>query len=362
MTKTDKIIEPELQRLGAKLPIQWRPLPGDASNRVYTRLTDALQKSWMLMEFDSNPQSLAEEKTPGDMLRIQELPFVNIGNFFSAHSVQVPDIYSQGKGEGGKGFLLLEDLGDETLYQWWQTHHKTALDQVLPLYKRAIEEMLKIHRITLEADAEDLAGCIATTRKFDAALYNWEFEHFVDYGIIWPLQKKQTYKKLKNFFSSLSEQLTRLPLCITHRDFHSKNLLLKPDHSVWVIDFQDAIMGPPHYDLASLLFDSYIDLPNAMVEELISYYWERAGEALTGDSLDFFKQELRVMALQRNLKAAGRFIYIYAEKHKSTHIPYVIPTLNKVRSHLDFLGANQEFRDLIPFSEIEAAVLKLAPK
>lgn len=345
-----KEIQSALQRFGLAQPWQKHPLVGDASSRIYSRIRNNAGESLILMEFGQGPQSLAEEKTPGSLTELTEPPFVNIAKHLSRFKVNVPKIIAC-----GPGYILLEDLGDLTVYDWI---HKQSPDEkaIRKVTQAALVELSKIHL----SRASSASECIAVSRRFDATLYFWEFVHFIDYGLNWLLKNKKTYKNLRNYFGKISEQLAKLPVCITHRDFHSKNLMLKGDpisgQSVWVLDFQDAIMAPCHYDLASLLFDSYTDLPSHLIDELTAHYFKMMPESLTGGSYDSFCHELRLVALHRNLKAAGRFLYIYAEKKKSTHLPYVLPTLRKVESHFKYLQATDEFMKELPLAEIEKAM------
>lgn len=342
---TDPTLEKLLRDAGATAPWRRLAMTGDASSRTYSRIIDAKLRSWVVMQMPPGPHSLAEEKTPGDVGRIQELPFVNMQRFLAQNKVQVPKLVGQ-----AEPYLVLEDLGDRTVYDWIQTAQPdtAALEAV---YRKALDQLLLIHH------AKPGPDCIASTRRFDAKLYNWEFDHFIEYGLQWLLDSKKTYKVLRNYFQSLSEKLAVFPLCLTHRDYHSKNLMLLDNGSVWVIDFQDAIMAPCHYDLASLLFDSYVDLEEKSCNRLIDYYFENASDALTGGaSIEQFHHELRMMALQRNLKAAGRFVYIYGVKKKATHVPYIIPTMRKVQQHLRVLGADDDFLKHLPFAAIETAV------
>lgn len=315
------------------------PMVGDASARRYSRVQAASGRSLVLMEYGTGPQSLAEEKTPASHT-ILEPAFINIQRFFAQAQVQVPRIYNH-----GDGYMLLEDLGDTTLYDWLQKQPQAG--EIERHYITAMHELMKIHRIDVKT-----TQCIATHRRFDAALYNWEFEHFIEYGIEWLCKTKINNKELRNYFASISMELDKLPVCVSHRDFHSKNLMLTSSNQLYVIDFQDAILAPCHYDVVSLLFDSYVTLPPAMIQRLTKYYWQQIGEELAGDSLEQFERELRLMALQRNMKAAGRFVYILAEKKKATHIQYVEPTLRKIEEHLSFLNANQDFLKNLDFPRL----------
>jgi aminoglycoside/choline kinase family phosphotransferase len=107
------------------------------------------------------------------------------------------------------------------------------------------------------------------------------------------------------------------------------------DGSLYIIDFQDARMGPDTYDLASLLRDSYVDLTSSQVDELIAYFvvLTRGGGGSAAVTTEF-RRRFDVMALQRNLKALGTFGYQTVTRGNPVYIQYIPRTLNYVRTNL----------------------------
>ncbi len=123
---------------------------------------------------------------------------------------------------------------------------------------------------------------------------------------------------------------------LCHRDYHSRNLMLH-DGSLFIIDFQDARMGPDTYDLVSLLRDSYVDLTSQQVDELIAYFLALHGRRRRGDARIRRPNSARrfdVMALQRNLKALGTFGYQTVTRGNPVYIQYMPRTLAYVRANL----------------------------
>src|SRR5262249_25853127 len=116
--------------------------------------------------------------------------------------------------------------------------------------------------------------CMAFQRSFDLPLLLWEFEHFLEYGIEDRFQKKIPQKERKWLMEAatlLVDGIVKIPYGLTHRDFQSRNLMLN-EYRFFLIDFQDALMGPPAYDLVALLRDSYVVLPEETVALLIQDY------------------------------------------------------------------------------------------
>ncbi|MGH7272866.1 MAG: aminoglycoside phosphotransferase family protein, partial [Nitrospiria bacterium] len=248
------------------------PLRGDASNRRYYRLhiTSQVQsRSFVVMEL-SEPEGFkkSEEKVSSSRIPIIELPYINILRHLAACEVAVPELYYY---EEKRGWLFLEDLGDVTLRDELkgrdlETHRR--------YYIQAIDELL---RIQIQGTRLANPDCIAFGRAFDPPLLMWEFDHFLEYGVEVQQQKKMAPRDLQRARTAFEEMIRPLvaePRYLTHRDYHSRNLMIQGG-KIRVLDFQDALMGPAQYDLASLLRDSYLSLPEDLIGELIDYYIDR---------------------------------------------------------------------------------------
>jgi aminoglycoside/choline kinase family phosphotransferase len=126
----------------------------------------------------------------------------------------------------------------------------------------------------------------------------------------------------------------------THRDYHSRNLMVDGGR-LGVIDFQDALMGPATYDLASLLRDAYIQLDEALVDDLVAYYLDRMAErGSVWNDRPAFRFLFDLTSIQRNLKAAGRFVYIDRVKGNAKFLADVPRVLGYVKRNL------QKYSDL----------------
>ena len=135
---------------------------------------------------------------------------------------------------------------------------------------------------------------------------------------------------LSDGFHRLCAEISSWPRVLTHRDFHSRNLMSYRGQLYW-IDFQDARMGPPHYDLASLLRDSYVDLDEDFVAERAEEFRQRA---VPGEARDTFQRRFELMSIQRNLKALGTFGYQGTVKQSRVYLPYIPRTLANARRNL----------------------------
>ena len=280
----------------------------------------------------------SEEAVSGTAPAVTELPFVNILTHLAKADVAVPTLYYYDK---PAGLLYLEDVGDVTLAE--ACDNATSPDTP-DFYRRAVDELVRLHlRATFPADP----ACLAFGRAFDIPLLMWEFNHFIEYGIekragtVLPEAEREA---IRTEMRKIAELLAAQPRVFTHRDYHSRNLMVQGER-LRVLDFQDALMGPASYDLASLLRDSYLSLDEELVDELVVRYLE--GRAKAGAPLDrmTFPRLFDLTSIQRNLKAAGRFVYILLEKDNDRYLQYIPRTLGYVKRNFE------RYRDLRPLQK-----------
>lgn len=321
------------------------PLPGDASNRRYYRLAlTGSVPSVILMQLASPEAFKQSEEAVTGAAAPTELPFVNILNHLAKASVSVPTLYYY---DQKAGLLYLEDFGDTTL---GEACANAPTATVSALYRQAIDTLVLIHtRATKSADT----NCLAFGRGFDVPLLMWEFDHFVEYGVIarqgQPMDRKD-HEAVHTEFRKIAELLAGERRVMTHRDYHSRNLMVDGTR-IGVIDFQDALMGPPVYDLASLLRDAYIALDEPLVDDLISYYVnEMAAHGHPFADRAEFQRLFDLMSIQRNLKAAGRFVYIDRVKHNTKFLADIPRVLGYVKRNLARYPELYSLREyLIPY-------------
>jgi aminoglycoside/choline kinase family phosphotransferase len=145
-----------------------------------------------------------------------------------------------------------------------------------------------------------------------------------------------------NEWLTMTRELAAEPRVLCHRDYHSRNLMLH-DGSLHIIDFQDARMGPDTYDLASLLRDSYVDIADRELDELLAYFLALKGVADAAG----FRFRFDRMALQRNLKALGTFGYQTTTRQNPVYIQYIPRTLNYARMALEKYPQFARLREIL---------------
>ena len=314
------------------------PLAGDASNRRYFRLhlSGGPVQSLILMQLaDPEGFKASEEAVSGSDGDIQELPFLNVLKHLQGVGVSVPRLYFF---DEPAGLLFLEDFGDVTLAQACQ---RVSADAIEGLYRQAIDLLAEVH---VKASIPSSVPCLAFSRSFDVPLYLWEFNHFLEYGVVArqgrPIPAEDLVP-IQEECRKIAEWLAEQSMVFTHRDFHSRNLMVDGAR-MGVIDFQDALLGPLAYDLASLLRDSYIALDESLIDALLVYYREKMCQALPSsqhsemhlNDADTFRRLFDYTSIQRNLKAAGRFVYIDRVKGNPSFLESIPRTLHNVRANL----------------------------
>ena len=322
-------------------------LPGDASSRRYYRVLlrgiDAPSSLMVMRLAAGSGLPISSEELAVFAEELQELPFLNVHRFLDRIGVRVPKIYGQSKADG---LLFLEDLGDTPL---WDRVQGLSGDEVIAWYKKAIDELLRL-QITGTENRDD--ACYAFQQRFDEKLYLWEFEHFIEWGLEKRPGAKITPKMvaaMRKTFGAIARMLDRQPSYLSHRDYHSWNLMIH-DGAICVIDFQDALLAPAQYDLASLLNDRITDaviLPE-IEHRLVEYYLENFNE-LTGRALsraEFF-EIYRLSAIQRDLKVVGRFYFLDLVKGKPGYMQFVPPTVRRLQRNLARVAQTEQILPLL---------------
>lgn len=291
-------------------------LAGDASSRRYMRIIHN-DKSYVLMIWEPF-------KDDGNY------PFLNVLNHFAKHQVNVPAVTAKSP---ELGLVLLEDLGDLTLERkFWENQNQSL---ALPYYKMAIDEIIKIHYL---ATNDNKASCSAFKVEFNVEKLLWEMNYGLEH-LVEKLCKVQlsdsTKSEIQKIFTDICTSLDKEPKHICHRDYHSRNIMLKLGKT-YVIDFQDARMGPIQYDLVSLVHDSYVDMNGVLRQEILDYYINTAKAfRKSAISRDQFYSIFRLQMIQRCFKACGSFASFYNMREDLRYLKYLKPTIHKVAATLD---------------------------
>ena len=268
----------------------------DASFRKYYRLSRGTS-SYLVMDSSLEKGSIK--------------PFIEVTAKLLEVDVDAPKILLKNLEDG---FLILEDFG--------HTHYLDLLNTTnfQTLYRDAIDTIVKMQN--------------ASTTTLP--IYDKEFLHIeMDLMQEWYIEKKlrvslslQQKELLKNSLENISEVLLYQPQGVfVHRDFHSRNIMVKHDGSIGVIDYQDAMSGAITYDLVSLLKDCYIAFERSSIEKLALEFRDK--KKLKVDNATFLKW-FDFMGLQRHIKVLGIFSRLHIRDNKEGYLKDIPLTLKYV--------------------------------
>ncbi|EKE87479.1 aminoglycoside phosphotransferase family protein [Idiomarina xiamenensis] len=275
---------------------------GDASFRRYFRVQS---EDNSLIAVDCPPQ--------------QEplLPFLAIAEAYAQGNIPVPQVLAV---DIEKGFMLQSDLGQTLLLS------KLRRDNMRQYYAQALAMLPAIMRVQETADGPLPAYNEALLTRELNLFHDWLLEQQLSLTL--DARERQLWG---DFCQQMIDNALQQPTVGVHRDYHSRNLMVQPDHSLAVIDFQDAVCGPITYDAVSLLRDCYIEWPDAWVDELAQQLRTnlQAEQILASDvSATDWQRWFDYMGLQRHTKAAGIFARLAIRDGKDGYLNDVPRTLS----------------------------------
>src|SRR4029077_14943838 len=238
-----------------------------------------------------------------------------------------------------QGLIWIEDLGETDLFSYRRESWLTRR----PFYKSALDEIATLHGLPESVCVEMKEHLPA---EFNAELYAWEQNYFFEncLGRYFKVDKvKCAALGASPALNEIAERLAGLPRVLVHRDFQSQNILMRHDQA-YLIDFQGMRPGLPEYDLASLLYDPYVDLSEAERAELVAYYCGRQSENGFVFHRDL-NQTLHLCAMQRLMQALGAYGFLgLVKRHKDflQYIPNALRSLRVVLANIDELEPLEE--------------------
>jgi len=293
------------------LPETLRPASSDASFRRYFRL-DAGRHCCVVMDAPPEHEDCR--------------PFVDIAGRLSRAGLNAPRILA---GDLVQGLLLLSDLGPTTYYQ--RIQEGVADVALQTLYLQALTALVRMQTVPNVG-----------LPRYDLAQLRAELDLFTDWYAARHCGKTLSGEALASIhqvFARLAAHNAAQATVFVHRDFHSPNLMCctEPEHGAnpGIIDFQDALLGPISYDVASLVMDARTTWDEPQQIDWAIRYWEQARQAglpVPGDFADFHR-DYEWMGLQRNLRILGVFARLYHRDGKAgylAHIPRVLAYVRQV--------------------------------
>lgn len=304
-------------------------LPGDGGHRSYTRIR-ADEQTFILMSCGEKDPSLKL------FIQIQKRlePFV-----------RVPKIFQM---DFEKGWLLMEDLGNQTLEQFY---FEMGFDLSQTFYHQALKQLIKLQSQIPPLKTDSYFKKDFFLEENEMAIHHLQLYINNSHKTLPALFNERSSRDFKKDMEKVLSFFKAEDYVYCHRDYHSRNLMLKA-REVVVIDFQDAGLGPWYYDLTSLLYDSYVRMNSSQKNRLLSFYFENLPPSLKNKarSLSHLEKMSKLQFLQRGFKACGRFAAFKNENQKSTHLKYILPTLKllgKTAEEMAFPGMSQYLHKMI---------------
>lgn len=255
-----------------------------ASKRCYFRVKKNTD-SWILMDASEEIESSQS--------------FVQVNKLFSGWGLRVPQIEASCP---ENGWLLTEDFGQQRLLEELQNNPQSA-DHWYRIAWKNIQRLQTTH-----------LGKGLSLPMMDVAWARRESMRAIDdYFPSLPKGVQASLDKalITQAIDDLSQAVIAQPFCLSHRDFHSENLMCLGTDELGILDFQSAFYAPMTYDIASLLRDCYIDWPLKQANEwLRCYYYDTPLWKVSYIDYASFKQAFDETSLQRHLKCLGLFVHL----------------------------------------------------
>lgn len=286
---TEAILSTARQFLGVDptTPITLEPIKRGASGRTIVRVKSQVREPFIGIHW-------TEEREDNEQ-------FIPVGRFLKQAKLRVPEIIHE---RARYRVALVEDLGDVDLLSLKDRPFKERL----PLYRSAMEQVDRLFYAKAPKEFHLMP-------PFDAALYRWEQEYFFEHLVENFLGMDAAALRKHPAFTEMAEKLGTVARHLVHRDFQSQNLMVK-DEKVWLIDFQGLRRGRQEYDLASLIFDPYMNHSAGEREQLLEL-WEDISDERPEPTL--FHQ----CAAQRLMQALGAYGNILEKRGDEWYRPHI---------------------------------------
>lgn len=286
---TEAILSTARQFLGVDptVSIILEPLKRGASGRTIVRVKTPVHEPFIGIHWTEDREDNSQ--------------FIPVGHFLKQSKLRVPAIIHE---RARHRVVLVEDLGDVDLLSM----KDRPFAERLPFYRSAFEQVDRLFYAKPPKDFHLMP-------PFDAALYRWEQSYFFEYMVEDFLGMDASALRENQALIELSERLGTVSRHLVHRDFQSQNLLIK-DGQVWLIDFQGLRRGRQEYDLASLIFDPYLD-HSADEREALMALWEEVAEERPSETV-FLE-----CAAQRLMQALGAYGNIVKNRGDEWYRPHI---------------------------------------
>ena len=270
-----------------------------------------------------------------------------VNNILNKHKITSPNLI---KNYYQDNMIEITDLGDRSFYEFIKNKKNKLLD-----YKKLVEIILKLQKIKLKKKYHFGRNKIKFVRYSLSQLHK-ESDLFFDWYLRYTVKNKnlnKIKKLLRKELNNIYKKLYFKNNYFTHRDFHASNIMLN-NKKLGVIDSQDAIIGNPLYDIASLIDDIRIKLPKNLKDNLLKYYILKS--KFKSKDMTNIKNDFDILSVQRNLKILGIFVRLYKRDQKPNYLKYLPYTWSMIEKRMKnpiFKKLNILFKKHLPLRKLK---------
>lgn len=230
---------------------------------------------------------------------------IKLNNFFRSNNFPVPEVYKYSLKEKK---AIFENCGEYSLYDLSKFF---PVEKIEKFYKKVIENVALLHSLKIKKD-------LYLNYVFDREYFLWECNYYFENFLKNYLKIKEEYDFFKEDFEKLAEISSNFEKRILHRDLQSQNILIK-NNKIRFIDYQSSRLGPPSYDISSLLWDPYVEMEEDLRLKLLDYYKNKMGKNLPED----FDESLKYAKCQRHFQSLGAFSFLGLKRGKEHFLKFI---------------------------------------
>ncbi len=257
-----------------------------------------------------------------------------INKFLKSKGIYTPKLISEHFREG---IMEIEDFGDKTLLY----HVKKSKNKIY-FYKKCVDVIIKIQKYKPNKKIKLNSKKFLNLNKYNLRNLHKESNLFFDWylpGVIGSKKSLKYKKKIKKELDRLYKKIYFKNLFLVHRDFHVSNIM-PTKNKLGIIDTQDAIIGNPMYDLASLIDDVRFKVPINLKNQIFEYYYKNC--SIKKKQIHLLKNDFDILSIQRNLKILGIFYRLFKRDNKPNYLKYLPYTWDLI----ELRSKNKIFKNL----------------
>jgi len=296
-----------------------KKISGDASFREFYRLRKNKNTSIIVSAKKDKFKNLAV--------------YAVVNSILNANKINAPKLLSN---HYKNNMIEISDLGEKSFYD-----HIVSKKNKLKDYKSLIKLLIKIQKIKIKK-VYKLDKFKIKIQKYTLSNLHKESDLFFDWYLKYFLKNKKismVKRQLRTELNTVYKKLIYRNDTFVHRDFHVSNIMMNKN-KLGLIDSQDAIIGNPLYDIASLIDDVRIKLPGKLQNDLLNFYHKNS--KFKKEKIEKLKNDFDILSVQRNLKILGIFVRLFKRDNKDNYLKFLPYTWLLIEKRLE----NPAFKNL----------------